>query len=173
MKIICAGFPKTGTKSMANALSHLGYNVHDFEEHLEYNLDNYLRFFDGDIGEEVFTEMYSDVDVVVDQPACTIWNILHQQFPEAKVILMERDSAEAWFKSYDGMFDHYRRHFFSYFFYLQPFLSRTHYKLREYCYCYWCQALYGKFPDKLNTYNIALSTATTPENILGKRICKV
>ena len=56
MKIICAGFPKTGTKSMANALTQLGYQVHDFEEHLEYNLDNYVRFFDGDIGEEVFAE---------------------------------------------------------------------------------------------------------------------
>ena len=42
MKIICAGFPKTGTKSMALALSSLGYSVHDFEEHLQYNLDNYL-----------------------------------------------------------------------------------------------------------------------------------
>ena len=32
MKIICAGFPKTGTKSMAMALRELGYeNVHDFE----------------------------------------------------------------------------------------------------------------------------------------------
>ena len=46
MKIICAGFPKTGTKSMANALASLGYSVHDFEEHLEYNLDNHLDFFE-------------------------------------------------------------------------------------------------------------------------------
>ena len=129
MKIICAGFPKTGTKSMANALSHLGYNVHDFEEHLEYNLDNYLRFFDGDIGEEVFTEMYSDVDVVVDQPACTIWNILHQQFPEAKVILMERDSAESWFRSYLGMIENYSRRHSSYFLPLYLMLSKTYYKL--------------------------------------------
>ena len=34
MKIICAGFPKTGTKSMASALRQLGYNVNDFPEHL-------------------------------------------------------------------------------------------------------------------------------------------
>ena len=91
---------------MANALTLLGYNVHDFEEHLEYNLDNYVRFFDGDVGEEVFAEMYADVDVVVDQPACTIWSILLKQFPEAKVILMERESAESWFRSYYGMFEY-------------------------------------------------------------------
>ena len=54
---------------MANALTLIGYNVHDFEEHLEHNLDNYLKFFDGDIGEEIFLEMYREVDVVeTNQP---------------------------------------------------------------------------------------------------------
>ena len=77
MKIICAGLPKTGTKSMANALTQLGYKVHDFEEHLEYNLENYIKFFDGDIGEEIFLDMYREVDVVVDQPASNLWQILH------------------------------------------------------------------------------------------------
>ena len=85
MKIICAGFPKTGTKSMANALASLGYSVHDFEEHLEYNLDNYLDFFEGRVGSEIFTDMYSSVDAVLDQPSCNLANILLQQFPDAKV----------------------------------------------------------------------------------------
>ena len=58
MKVICAGFPKTGTKSMANALRTLGYSVHDFEEHLEYNLENYVDYLEGRVGEEVFLEMY-------------------------------------------------------------------------------------------------------------------
>ena len=40
MKIICAGFPKTGTKSMATALRDLGFSVHDFEEHLEEQIFN-------------------------------------------------------------------------------------------------------------------------------------
>ena len=35
MKIICVGFPKTGTKSMAAALRQLGYSVNDFPEHLQ------------------------------------------------------------------------------------------------------------------------------------------
>ena len=129
MKIICAGFPKTGTKSMSNALTQLGYNVHDFEEHLEYNLDNYIKFFDGDIGEEIFLDMYSQVDVVVDQPACTLWNILHQQFPEAKIILMERESAEDWFRSYFAMIQSYRLQHDSCLIPLYSALSKTYYKL--------------------------------------------
>ena len=85
MKIICAGFPKTGTKSMASALTRLGYSVHDFEEHLEHNLQNYVDFLEGKVGEEIFREMYEDVDVILDQPACTLWNIIFKQFPDAKV----------------------------------------------------------------------------------------
>ena len=85
MKVICAGFPKTGTKSMANALRCLGYSVHDYEETLEYNLQNYIDFFEGKVGDEIFREMYQNVDAVVDQPACTLWNIILKQFPDAKV----------------------------------------------------------------------------------------
>lgn len=132
MKIICAGFPKTGTKSMANALNHLGYSVHDLEEHLEYSLDNYLRFFDGDIGDEVFTEMYGEVDAVVDMPASILWNILHQKYPEAKVILMERETPEAWFRSFLGMANNYRLNFLtSSFLVLMSILSNTHSKLHQ------------------------------------------
>ena len=74
---------------MALALRELGYSVHDFEEHIQYDLDNYLDFFDGRVGQEVFLDMYKDVDVVVDQPACTLWNIIREQFPGVKVCIKE------------------------------------------------------------------------------------
>ena len=62
------------------------------EEHLEYNLDNYLDFFKGRVGSEIFTAMYSAVDAVLDQPSCNLANILLQQFPDAKV---SKDQAHA------------------------------------------------------------------------------
>ena len=126
MKIICAGFPKTGTKSMANALRDLGYTVHDFEEHLQYNLQHYIDFFEGRVGPEIFHDIYQDVDVVVDQPACTLWNIIFSQFPDAKIILMERDSADAWFRSYYNMLTEYVRHQAPWYYNYLPWLSRTH-----------------------------------------------
>jgi len=107
MKIICAGFPKTGTKSMALALRDLGYSVHDFEEHLEENLDNYVNFFEGYTDSKLLMEKYRDVDVVVDQPACTMWNTFFIHYPDAKVILMERESAEVWCESYRKMLEFY------------------------------------------------------------------
>ena len=57
MKVLCPGFPKTGTKSMALALRELGYSLHDYEEHMQFNLDNYMDNFEGRLGEEVFLEM--------------------------------------------------------------------------------------------------------------------
>ena len=36
MKVICAGFPKTGSKSCSTALRQLGYNVADYMETAEF-----------------------------------------------------------------------------------------------------------------------------------------
>ena len=86
MQIICAGFPKTGTKSMALALRELGYTVHDFEEHLELHLNDFLDFYEGRITGKEFMKMYENVDAVTDQPANTMWNIFYKHFPQAKEV---------------------------------------------------------------------------------------
>ena len=46
MKLICAGLPKTGTKSIAAALRILGYNVHDNAEQWRDHLDECLNAFE-------------------------------------------------------------------------------------------------------------------------------
>ena len=40
MKVICAGMPKTGTKSIRKALRHLGFTVFDWEEQILDFLDH-------------------------------------------------------------------------------------------------------------------------------------
>ena len=44
MKLICAGLPKTGTKTLAKALRILGYTVYDVKEQLEVCTTNIRRF---------------------------------------------------------------------------------------------------------------------------------
>ena len=68
MKIICAGFPKTGTKSMANALRELGYSVNDLEEHIDLHMDKFVDYMDGVKDSQELMEAYADVDVCVDLP---------------------------------------------------------------------------------------------------------
>jgi len=98
MKIICAGLSKTGTKSIANALRMLGFIVYDGPEHLQYHMAEYDQAFSTDKMPD-FASMYSKVDAVTDIPACLFWKELKETFPDAKVVLMERDSASDWVKS--------------------------------------------------------------------------
>lgn len=97
MKIICAGLSKTGTKSLAKALRILGYVVHDYEEHLMWHMDEYIQAFNGNMPD--FNAMYSQVDAVTASPSCGFWKELAQTFPDAKVVLTERDSTEMWVES--------------------------------------------------------------------------
>ena len=98
MKIICAGLYKSGTKSMAQALRMLGFVVYDVKEHFQYHINEYDQLFStGKMPD--FASMYNKVDAVTDGPTCLFWKELKEAFPDAKVVLMERDSAEVWLKS--------------------------------------------------------------------------
>ena len=85
MKIIAAGYPKTGTKSLNQALTLLGYKTCDFMEHWWYHGDQWLKIFDGNAGPEIFLKMYKDIDAVLDAPSFFFWEEIHKMFPDAKV----------------------------------------------------------------------------------------
>jgi len=108
MKVICAGAPKTGTKSIAKALRILGYkNVYDAEEAIEFALDDWTETLSGkrDSFDQLMLETYKDVDAVVDLPHSYFFDEFHKYYPDAKVILMLRDE-DAWYKSFKGMCDY-------------------------------------------------------------------
>ena len=85
MKIICSGYQKTGTKSLAAALRLLGYNVYDFEEQFFYIGKDLSKIFENGWTTEEIRRIYKNVDVIVDLPSCILWEQLHEAFPEAKV----------------------------------------------------------------------------------------
>ena len=99
MKVICAGFPKTGTTSLAEALQVLGYNVYDFTEHLTFHRQEWLDSFGTDRLPN-FKEMYQGVDAITDTPPAFWFEEIAAVFPEAKVILTVRDSEEVWLESW-------------------------------------------------------------------------
>lgn len=102
MKVICAGFWKTGTKSLANALEKLGYKVYDYDDQL-FNLGHlWEKFFDGTVTDEEIRKNLENVDVLIDGPVIAFWEEILRVFPDAKVILSIR-SEDEWFKSYEGM----------------------------------------------------------------------
>jgi hypothetical protein len=99
MRVIGAGFGRTGTTSLKAALEVLGfgpsYTLGEAFAHPEHvGLWEAARR-----GEKLDWERFmSGYDVAVDWPACAFYEELMEAFPEAPVILTVRDPA-AWYES--------------------------------------------------------------------------
>ncbi|XP_076813557.1 uncharacterized protein LOC143460073 [Clavelina lepadiformis] len=101
MKVVVAGYAKTGTKSMQAALIELGYKVYDSVDHFWYHGNQWNKIFTAGGCIEDFKAMYEDVDAVTDFPACIFWEEISSVFPDCKIILTVRDE-ESWCKSWHG-----------------------------------------------------------------------
>ncbi|XP_078361376.1 uncharacterized protein LOC144645701 [Oculina patagonica] len=98
MKIICAGYSKTGTKSIAKALRHLGLTVFDWEEQSFDFLDHWVDVFQNGTVPDV-KQVYQNADAAVDLPGCFFYEEILEAFPDCKVILSEREE-DSWVKSW-------------------------------------------------------------------------
>ena len=85
MKVIVAGYSKTGTKSMNVALTELGYKVYDFADHFWYHGKAWEKILMSGGTTNDFKQMYDDVDAVVDIPTYLFWEEIHEAFPDSKV----------------------------------------------------------------------------------------
>jgi len=103
MKIICAGFPKTGSKSASTSLRKLGFKVADYIETVEYISAVWLRFLRGEATiEDVLAEYDKNgFDANQDVPGNLKWEELYRASPKGtKVILTVRDSDDVWWGSW-------------------------------------------------------------------------
>nr|CAB3260353.1 uncharacterized protein LOC100175117 [Phallusia mammillata] len=98
MKIIVAGLPKTGTKTLNAALTMLGYNVYDWMENFGYLGDDWAKQYREGFRVEDLKRMFHNVDVSMDNPIDFCWEEILEAFPNAKVILNTRDD-DRWYKS--------------------------------------------------------------------------
>ena len=97
MKIICAGYGKTGTKSIAKALRHLGFTVFDFEEQTFDFVDHWVDVFQNGTKPDV-KRIYQNADACTDMPGCFFFEEILEAFPDCKVILSVREE-ESWMES--------------------------------------------------------------------------
>ena len=103
MKIICAGYAKTGTKSIAKALRDLGFTVFDWEEQIFDFVDDWVDVFQNGAKPDV-KRLYQNADVCVDMPGTFFFEEILEAFPDCKVILSERDE-DSWVKSHVNQLD--------------------------------------------------------------------
>jgi len=112
MKVICVGFPKTGTKSICSALRILGLNVYDYEEQVYLLHDEFMKILSVGASNEEIRKMFEGVDATTDVPTSMAWEIIANAFPEAKILHMERGDEDVWFKSLVNQFDVARKNVF-------------------------------------------------------------
>jgi hypothetical protein len=99
LKIIGAGFGRTGTRSLKEALEILGsgpcYHMVEVFEHPEH-----VPLWEAAAkGEPVdWKELLRDYRATVDWPGCTFYKELMEVYPDAKVLLSVRDP-EKWYES--------------------------------------------------------------------------
>ena len=111
MQVLSLGLPRTGTASMQVALQILGYinTAHGFDmiSHPEIGeqwMDAVNTKFLGQgkpYGRAEFDALLGTCAAVTDMPCAAFWEELIVAYPEAKIILVERD-IEAWYKSFEA-----------------------------------------------------------------------
>jgi hypothetical protein len=99
LKLIGAGFGRTGTLSVKVALEKLGFGpCYHMAEVMHYPevVAKWAAIARG--GEPDWDDIFEGYQSCVDWPACTYWRQIASHFPDAKVLLTVRDSAK-WFAS--------------------------------------------------------------------------
>ena len=98
LQVIGAGWGRTGTMSLKLALEQLGYPCHHMHE-VFLHPEVVPLFTAAARGEPDWAAIYGDYTAAVDWPTCSFWRELSAEYPDAKVILTERDPQD-WYESF-------------------------------------------------------------------------
>ncbi len=100
MQVIGAGFGRTGTLSLKNALEELGVGpCYHMVEALWGDTSRIETWKEAAQGNQVdWQHLLAGFESTVDWPGCTFYEPLMHEFPDAKVLLTVRDP-DAWYES--------------------------------------------------------------------------
>jgi len=98
LQLIGAGWGRTGTYSLMEALNQLGFRTHHMHEVFQHPEHSDL-FLAAARGNPDWDAIYDGYDATVDWPGAAFWREISLQYPDAKVLLTTRDAQE-WYESY-------------------------------------------------------------------------
>jgi hypothetical protein len=98
LRLIGAGWGRTGTASLHAALDTLGLHSHHMVEVFQHpeQAEAFARAAQGDAD---WDAIYAGYDATVDWPGAAFWRELADHYPDAKVLLSVRDPAK-WYESF-------------------------------------------------------------------------
>lgn len=112
MQVLSLGMSRTGTLSMQEALTTLGYPTYHFSS-------IFANVKDADMWREAlnakfhppnpsfdykrhFDQLLGHVSAVTDTPSVLFWRELLEAYPDVKIVLVERNE-DKWFSSFEGL----------------------------------------------------------------------
>lgn len=99
LQVIGAGFARTGTLSMKQALDTLGFGPTYHMNDVFMNPSHAQLWLDyGEAGTADWAKMFKKYRATVDFPAACAWRELYDAYPDAKVVLTVRDP-DSWWQS--------------------------------------------------------------------------
>lgn len=99
ISVISAGFGRTGTMSLKQALEQIGHGpCHHMIEVIENTAAQVPLWNDALAGKPDFETIFAGYKSAVDWPTAAFWKELADAYPDARVILSTR-SAESWYNS--------------------------------------------------------------------------
>jgi len=106
LKIIGAGFGRTGTMSTYTALNQLGFPCYHMVEAAQtkanaHHMDFWHMVANAPAGAQHNWEtVFANYTATVDNPGCCVWRELMHAYPDAKVLLtLHPRGADAWYES--------------------------------------------------------------------------
>ncbi len=106
LKVIGAGFGRTGTASLYQALNQVGFPCYHMFEVIDNkanksHLDFWNKVANGEEGQQHdWDQVFAKYTATVDNPACCVWQELLVKNPAAKIILtLHPRGADAWYES--------------------------------------------------------------------------
>jgi len=103
MKVICAGWGRTGTRSLKYALEHINGQPSYHMQNILLNKKDAKKWHDlifNNKNNYNWDNIYKGYGACLDFPSCNYYKELMDFYPEAKVILNLRDD-ESWVKSWN------------------------------------------------------------------------
>jgi Sulfotransferase domain len=181
LKIIGAGFGRTGTWSTFAALNLLGFPCYHMQEVIinkanKGHLDFWRRVANTPPGtRHDWDHVFANYTATVDNPACCVWQDLVTAYPDAKVLLtLHPRGAEAWYEStIDTIYFTEILWQFKVLEWLTPFGRKFGDMARK---LIWGRTLNGVMGDKAkavaryNTYIDEVKAAVPPERLLVFRV---
>ena len=106
LKVIGAGFGRTGTFSTYTALNQMGLPCYHMYEVLQNkanktHIDFWNQVANGQEGQQHdWSQVFANYSAMVDNPGSCVWRELHAAYPDAKVLLtLHPRGPEAWYES--------------------------------------------------------------------------